>query len=144
MIGIAVLFLAVLVWIGPDVRRLAPRRRVVLLALRVAVFLAIIAAMLRPTYVFTQMKKHRATLIVLADRSRQHGDQRRNGQQNRAGNCSAKRSIRRCRRCRELGEDLDVKFYTFDSDLTPIDLTEERNSIWAKSPTAAKRRSAPP
>ena len=39
-------------------------------ALRVAVFLAIVAGMLRPTHVFTEMKRHRATLIVLVDRSK--------------------------------------------------------------------------
>jgi uncharacterized membrane protein len=125
VIGIAVLFLAVLVWISPDVRRLAPRRHVVLLALRVAVFLAIIAAMLRPTYVFTQMKKHRATLIVLADRSRSMSINDETGSKTR-WQLLRETVDRALPALRGLGEDLDVKLYTFDADLTPIDLNGDK------------------
>src|SRR5271165_3905655 len=70
VVAISVVFLALLGWLGPALRRMAPKRRAVLVGLRLAVFLAIVAALLRPTYVYTEMKRHRATLIVLVDRSR--------------------------------------------------------------------------
>ena len=99
--------------------------------------------MLRPTYVFTQMKQHRATLIVLGRSFAQHVDRRRNGQQNALATAARNGRSARCRRFASLNEDLDVKFYTFDSDLTPIDLADDKKFDLAKSPTAAKRRSAP-
>ena len=48
VIAIAAVFLAMVVWIGPDVQRLSKRRRSLLVALRVGVFLAIVATLLRP------------------------------------------------------------------------------------------------
>src|ERR1700730_12155619 len=70
VVGAAVVFLVLLLLGGSDLRKRGPRRRTTLIALRVAIFLAVIGGLLRLTYVFTQMKRHLATLIVWVDRSR--------------------------------------------------------------------------
>ena len=58
VIGAAVVFLVLLLLAGSDLRKLAPRRRMTLIGLRVAIFLAVIGGMLRPTFVFTEMNVH--------------------------------------------------------------------------------------
>lgn len=120
VIAIAAMFLGLVVWIGPDVRRLSPRKRTALVSLRVAVFLAIVAGMLRPTHVFTEMKHHRATLIVLVDRSKSMSiaDE---------GGVSRWEAVRKLigdtlPDFRALADELDVKFYAFDSALRPVEL----------------------
>src|SRR5947209_5732511 len=121
VVGAAVVFLVLLLLASSDLRKLAPRRRTTLIALRIAIFLAIIAGLLRPTYVFTEMKRHRATLIVLVDRSRSMSvaDEFK-------GLTRWKRLTDEIEKAlpafRDLSEDLDVKFYTFDADLAPVDL----------------------
>ena len=91
-----------------------------LVALRVGVFLAIVATLLRPTHVFTEMKRHRATMIVLVDRSKSMSIADQDGKSRweilRAAVDAALPDLR------GLNEDLDVKFYTFDSEITPVDL----------------------
>jgi uncharacterized membrane protein len=120
VIAIAAVFLALVVWIGPGVQRLSKRRRGLLVALRVGVFLAIVATLLRPTHVFTEMKRHRATMIVLVDRSKSMSIADQDGKSRweilRAAVDAALPDLR------GLNEDLDVKFYTFDSKITPVDL----------------------
>src|ERR1700690_3639183 len=66
----AAVLLVALLLTSRDLRRLLPQRRWTLVALRVAVFLLVIAAMLRPTRVFTEIRQRPATLVVLADRSK--------------------------------------------------------------------------
>jgi uncharacterized membrane protein len=121
IVAIAAVFLALVVWIGPDVRRMSGRKRTTLVALRVAVFLAVVAGMLRPTHVFTEMKRHRATMIVLVDRSKSMSIADQNGESRwdvlRGAVQDALPDFR------GLNDDLDVKFYTFDSAITPVDLS---------------------
>ncbi len=119
---VAALFLALLVFFGPDASRLPARRRRVLAGLRVAIFLAIVAGLLRPTHVFTEMKRHRATLIVLVDRSRSMSIADEPGKTRwQALRDEVQRALPAFR---QLNDDLDVKFYTFDAGLTPVDLTD--------------------
>jgi hypothetical protein len=66
----AALLLAGLLVLGPARGRLTRPQRGVLLALRAAVIAAIILAMLRPTLVYLEIKKHSAMLAILVDRSR--------------------------------------------------------------------------
>ena len=102
------------------------------IALRVAIFLAVIAGMLRPTYVFTEMKRHRATVIVLADRSRSMSvaDEFK-------GLTRWKRLTDEVEKAlpafRDLTEDLDVKFYTFDADIGPVDLADKNFTLGNKA-----------
>ncbi len=122
--------------ISPDARRLSPRRRTLLIVLRIVVFLAIIAAMLRPTYVFTEMKRNRATVIVLADRSRSMSVADEKDGATR-WDTIRKQIDRALPDFKKLGEDLDVKFYTFASDLTPIDFSKGAIDL-GKTPDGAE------
>ncbi len=67
VVAIALLGLLVL---GPPRGRLGGGRRWALWTLRLAVFVLVILAMLRPTLVYTEVSKQAATLVILADQSR--------------------------------------------------------------------------
>jgi hypothetical protein len=60
---------AVLLAVPPDRTRLTGGRRLSLVALRLAAFLALVACMLRPTLVSSRKARQQATVIVLADAS---------------------------------------------------------------------------
>ena len=60
---------AVLLAVPPDRTRLSGGRRISLVALRLAAFLALVACMLRPTLVSSRKARQQATVIVLADAS---------------------------------------------------------------------------
>lgn len=60
---------AVLLVVGPDRSRVPPWRRVVLVVLRTAAFLALVVCLLRPTLVATRKARQQGTLVVLADAS---------------------------------------------------------------------------
>lgn len=62
--------LAVLLAVGPRFGKLTPRRRWIITALRAAVILLVLLAMLRPTHIYTQTKPRSSVLLVLYDASR--------------------------------------------------------------------------
>jgi hypothetical protein len=128
VVGAAVVFLVLLLLAGSDLRKLAPRRRTTLIALRVAIFLAVIGGLLRPTYVFTEMKRHRATLIVLVDRSRSMSvaDEFKGMTRWKRLSDEVEKALPAFR---DLTADLDVKFYTFDSSLAPLDLADSKFTL---------------
>ena len=70
LVAVAALALGLLLLIGPPRRKTTPGRRRWLAALRLAVIALLTMAMLRPTLVYTEVRKQAATLVVLADRSR--------------------------------------------------------------------------
>ena len=70
VVAIVAAVLVALLMVGPSRGRLTPRRRWTLVALRSIVILLAILALLRPTIVYTEIKKQPATLVVLADSSR--------------------------------------------------------------------------
>ena len=88
--------------------------------------------MLRPTYVFTEMKRHRATLIVLVDRSRSMSVA-----DEFSGMTRWKRLTDEVAKAlpsfRDLNQDLDVKFYTFDSDVAPLDVMDGKFTLGDKA-----------
>ncbi len=122
VILVAAVFLGLAVWITPAPGNFTLRRsaRAFKTGLRVAIFLAIVAGMFRPTHVFTEMKHHRSTLIVLADRSKsmsiadEGGVSRWEALRTLIGNSLPD--------FRSLTDDFDVKFYTFDAAIAPIEL----------------------
>ena len=130
VVGVAVLFLVLLLLAGRDMRRLAPRRRTTLIALRVVIFLAVIAGLLRPTYVFTEMKRHRATLIVLLDRSRSMsvGDEFKGVTRWERLRDAVTKALPALR---DLNDDLDVKLYTFDSEAAALDVMDPKFDLGA-------------
>ena len=70
VIGLVALILVSLLLIGPAYRPVSGMRRGVLTALRMAVVIMVVIAMLRPTVTRTDTQKQSATLIVMVDRSR--------------------------------------------------------------------------
>ena len=67
---VAAALLAVLLAVPPDRSRVGGWQRGVLVALRFAAFLALVACMLRPTLVATRKARQHGTIILLADGSR--------------------------------------------------------------------------
>ncbi len=128
VIAAATAFLVLLLLAGAGLRKLTPRRRATLIGLRVVIFLSVIAGMLRPTYVYTEMKRHRATLIVLVDRSRSMSVA-----DEFSGMTRWKRLTEEVGKAlpafRDLSQDLDVKFYTFDTELAPLDLADSKFTL---------------
>lgn len=118
---VALALLAVLA-IRPSREKTTPRQRLCLFALRLAAVLLVIAAMLRPTVVFTSTKRQAATLIVLADQSKSmmvadaFGDRPRWEALQATLNASADKLS-------SLAEDLEVKIVAFDATAEGVDFT---------------------
>src|SRR5260221_50850 len=70
VVAAAGVLLVVMMLTSRELRRMPPRRRWTMIGLRVTVFLLIIAAMLRPTRVYTEIRQRPATLALLVDRSK--------------------------------------------------------------------------
>src|SRR6185369_10635586 len=70
VIAASVVLLCAMMLVSREMRRMPPKRRWTLVALRVAVFLLVIAAMLRVTRIYTEIRQRPATLVVLVDRSK--------------------------------------------------------------------------
>jgi uncharacterized membrane protein len=68
--GIAMLLMLVVTFVGPRRSGLTPRRRMALSAVRMLIVLLTVFALLRPTLVKSEMKKDKATLILLIDQTR--------------------------------------------------------------------------
>ncbi len=69
VVVVALGLLAVLLAVPPDRSRISPTGRIVLTLLRLAAFLALVACMLRPTFVATRKARQQGTVVVLADAS---------------------------------------------------------------------------
>jgi hypothetical protein len=67
--GVTLALLAALLAFPPDRSRLSPTGRLTLTLLRLGAFLALVACMLRPTFVATQKARQQGTVLVLADAS---------------------------------------------------------------------------
>lgn len=70
VVGLAALVLVSLMAFRPPASKTARGRRFILALLRLLVIALLIAAMLRPTLVYTETKRQPATLILLLDKSR--------------------------------------------------------------------------
>jgi len=119
LVVLAALVLLGLLTLGPGRDRISGRRRIVLLAIRIAVIVLVVLAMLRPTLVYTETKKQSATLIILADRSRSMsvtdtiGNKSRWQALNRAL-ADAQASLA------ALAEDFELKAYAFDAQASAV------------------------
>ena len=114
----ALILLVPLAW-APRFRSIAPRRRNVLVGLRVLVVLLVIVAMLRPTWVYTQINRQSAVLLLLLDRSRSMqvadaGDGRTRWQALRASVLAALPELR------DLSKEIEVKVFTFAEKANPV------------------------
>jgi hypothetical protein len=111
---LAVALLALLA-LGPGKDRLSGGRRLALAALRLGVIVLAIFAMLRPTLIYTEVKKQSATLVVLADQSRSMSVPdalagKTRWEVLRKALADAKASLAR------LARDFEVKAYAFDAE----------------------------
>ncbi len=118
----ALLLVLLLTLWGLPRHRLTPGRRRTLLALRLGVILLAMFAMLRPALVHTTTKRQSSTLVVLADRSRSMVIADAVGGKTRWDVLTAmlEESLPTLR---ELGENFEIKLYTFDADLHPLDFS---------------------
>jgi len=122
---VAILTLALvllLTFVGLPKHRVSGRRRSVLFGLRLLVIGLLLLAMLRPTLVFTLNKKQAATLVLLVDRSRSM--QVADSFGGRARFETLKLALKDALPAlRELSPDIEVKLYTFDSEVHAADFT---------------------
>jgi uncharacterized membrane protein len=118
----ALALVLLLTLLGLPRHRLTPRRRAVLLALRLAVIVLAVLAMLRPTLVHTTTKRRSATLIVLIDRSRSMQVADAVGGKSR-WNMLQTAVEEALPTLESLGEDLEIKVYAFDAALEPLEFS---------------------
>ncbi len=119
-IVLAMLLLVTLV--GLPRHRLSRRQRGAVVALRLAVIVLAMFAMLRPALVHTTAKRQSATLVLLVDRSRSMTIADSVGGKTRWEVLQAALDEARPT-LQKIGEDLEVKLYTFDSQLHPLDFS---------------------
>ncbi|HPP51662.1 MAG TPA: hypothetical protein PK777_01840, partial [Thermoguttaceae bacterium] len=110
--------LALLPW-GPPRSKTAGRRRFILLALRLATFVLLLLAWLRPTLVYTQWKQQPATVALLADKSRSMSIPDGIGGQTRYE--LLRQTLEESKApLRTLAEQFELKAYAFDAQLQPL------------------------
>jgi uncharacterized membrane protein len=125
VVALAAALLAAVMFLSPELRRMPPLRRRTLLALRILIFLLVIAGLLRPTHIYTEMKRLPATVIVLVDRSRSMQVEDEAGGKSRwhALRSTLEKSVPELR---ALQADYEIKIYEFDAEVSAVDFSEER------------------
>ncbi len=83
-------------------------------------FLLIIAALLRPTRIFTEIKEKPATLVLLVDRSKSMQTEDAFGDRKR-WDALRETITQSMPELANMGENLEVKVYTFDRDVSPVE-----------------------
>ena len=125
VIAVAVALLALLALI-PGKGRLGGGRRLSLAALRLGVIVLAVFAMLRPTLIYTEVKKQSATLVLLADQSRSMSvPDALAGKTRWEVLCKALTDAKAP--LAKLARDFEVKAYAFDAEAHP--LTVEKGEI---------------
>jgi uncharacterized membrane protein len=119
MVAVLTLALALTLLLSPAFGRLTPGRRAVLLALRAMAMLLVVLAMLRPTYVSTESNPQPSTLALMLDGSRSmdiadtaQGKTRWQAQREAVAGALPL--------LQDLGDDVEVQYYLFDSEARPV------------------------
>ena len=121
--GVAAVLLAIVVLVGPGRDRISLRRRLVLTLIRCGIILLLVLGMLRPTLVYTEIHKEKATLVLLVDQSKSM--QIRDSLDNKARWDSLLAKLKESvPALRELGRDFEIKAYTFDAETHPLEVKE--------------------
>ena len=134
LVVVTALVLAALLLLRPAQAELSWRRRVALAVARAAVIAMVVLAMLRPTLVYTETKKEKATLILLADDSRSmsvRGDAppaKTRWEELRAALADAAPALR------ELMRNFEVKVYAFDQELHPLEIAADGKIFLPEKP----------
>ncbi len=132
VIAASVLLLCAMMLVSREMRRMPPKRRWTLVALRVTVFLLIIAAMLRVTRVYTDIRQRPATLVLLVDRSKSMQTADAFGDRPRWD--VLKEIIdQSLPLLSNMGDNLEVKVYTFDRDISAVEFANGQLNL-GKSP----------
>ena len=132
-VSLAVLLIVLLTLLGLPRARLTPRRRWILLGLRLGVIVMALFAMLRPTLVYTTSKARSATLAVLIDRSRSMLVADSVGGRTRWEMLNAAVSDA-LPALDDLSDNVELKLYTFDSTVAPLELERGRLDL-GETPT---------
>jgi hypothetical protein len=111
----AALVLVALLALGPARAKTSRGRRWALVGLRALVIVLVVSAMLRPTVVYTRIKKQSATLVVLADQSRSMSVRDEANDKSRFEALAATLGYSR-EALRELAADFELRAYTFDAE----------------------------
>ncbi len=109
--------------LGPPRGKVSGRSRAALLALRAIAVVMVLLAMLRPTLVYTEMKKQEATLVVLADKSRSMSVPDGIGGKTRYATLIETLQAARPG-FRQVAEDFELKAFAFDARLHPLELDD--------------------
>jgi hypothetical protein len=122
VLAAALVLLLLLLAVGPGRRRLSRGQRAALVALRAGVIVLLVLAMLRPTLVYTEIKKQSATLVVLADRSRSMSVR---DAVNGRGRWEALRKAvsDAAPALNKLARDFELKAYSFDAEIHPLQVS---------------------
>ena len=119
VVALAAIALVVLLGLGPARSRTTPRRRRVLVAIRAAIIVMVLLAMLRPTLVLMESRKQSASIVLLLDKTRSmtvrdEGNGTSRWEALRATVENARGALA------AIGKDVEVKAYTFDEEIHPV------------------------
>lgn len=122
LIAIIMVILVGLLVAGLLLTRASWSRRFALVGLRGGAIAVLLWVLLQPSLVHTTLKKHSATLVILADRSRSMQVTDAAGSRSRWQELveSVQRSLPQLA---ALEQDLEIKVYTFDSEVAAVDRT---------------------
>jgi hypothetical protein len=119
LVIVAAVVLLGLLFLTPGRDRLGGWRRLFLIGLRLGVIVLAVFAMLRPTLIYTEVKKQSATLVVLADQSRSMSvPDALAGKTRWDVLCKALADAKTA--LAKLARDFEVKAYAFDSEVHPL------------------------
>ena len=111
--------LALLTLVGPAPQQATTGRRRVLGGLRLAIFLLVVLAMLRPARVVTRVEQQPATVVILVDRSRSMQVADSFGDKSRWDELVAQLDAARAK-LERLAETVEVNVYAFDAEVRSI------------------------
>lgn len=107
--------------LGPGRNRVTSAKRSTLAALRAATIALLLAALLRPTLVYTETVKQSATLVILADQSRSMSV--RDGIGGKSRWDVLRGTVRDAEsELEELAQDFELVVYTFDAEARPAEI----------------------
>jgi uncharacterized membrane protein len=126
--AICAALLGVVVLVGPGRKRASLPRRIILAGLRCLIILLIVLGMLRPTLVYIETHKEKATLVLLIDQSRSL--QVRDALNNKSRWESLRLTLEDCvPALRRLGGEFEIKVYTFDAETHPLEIKDGRVAL---------------
>ena len=114
-----VALLAVMIYFGPARSKTTFGQRTTLTALRFGAILVLFMVMLRPSSVYTETRRHPATLVLLVDASRSMQVADMLGDKTRWAELVRQLQLSQPALA-DLDEDLEVKVYTFDTETRSV------------------------